>query len=390
VAALRQRAPELRLLLSTTTTTGFALAQERVASAGWDDEGTVAVLYTPLDFLPCAALAWRALARPAGVVVVEGGLWPNLLALARRDGRPAALVNARLSPRSERRFRRARALTAPLLFRPLSLLTAPEPADRARWTALGADPARIQITGSMKFDDSSVAELAGSGAAAADERRERLRAELAAHGLQLDPARPVLLAGSTHAGEELLVAQQWRRLRQRDARLADLGLVIAPRHVERTGAVRAQLEAALGLRGIARSELGKKSFDEVAGADFVLLDTTGELRDWFALATVVFIGKSLATHVSGGQNPVEPLAAGRPVIFGPRMENFADIVAQLLAVGGAVQVPAAADALGDACAHLLVNADARAQLVARGQTVLASHHGAAARTAAAVLALLAR
>lgn len=385
VAALRWRAPNLRLLLSTTTTTGFALTRERVSAAGLKNE--VEVLYTPLDFLPCAALAWRAL-RPAGVVIVEGGLWPNQLALARRAGRPVALVNARLSPRSERRFRRFRALTGPLLFRPLTLLAAPEPGDRERWQALGAKPERITITGNLKFDDKDAvkAEASSEVEVADTDRTERLRAELLARGLRLDPARPVLLAGSTHPGEEALVAGQFLRLRREQ--FPELGLVVAPRHVERAAEVRASLRG-LGLSIISRRELASKSPAEVAAADAVLLDTTGELRDWFGLATVVFIGKSLALPggASGGQNPVEPLHAGRPVVFGPRMENFAEIVGQLLAAGGAVQVPDA-ESLGDACAKLLADPAARAELVVRGRAVLAKHHGASARAADAVLAML--
>ncbi len=375
VAALRREAPGTRLLLSTTTTTGFALARERVAAAGWSED--VEVLYTPLDFLPCAALAWRSL-RPAGIVVVEGGLWPNQVAIAIRSGRPVALVNARLSPRSERRFRRFRALAGPLLFRPLALLAAPEPGDRRRWESLGAVAERIVITGSLKFDDEKARDDAGN------DRAKALRVELRTRGLQLDPERPVLLAGSTHPGEEELVAAMFLRLRQEQ--FPALGLVVAPRHVERASEVRARL-AELGLRVVSRSELARLAPADVAAADVILLDTTGELRDWFALATVVFIGKSLAPAVSGGQNPVEPLLAGRPVIFGPRMENFAEIVAVLLSAGGAVQA-ADADGLQSACTRLLADAGARAGVVARGCAVLAAHRGAADRTAAALLKIL--
>ena len=380
VAALRQRAPDLRLLLSTTTTTGYALARERVAAAGWND--AVEALYTPLDFLPCAALAWRSL-RPAGVVVVEGGLWPNQVALATRAGRPVALVNARLSPRSERRFRRFRAVTGPLLFAPLKLLAAPDQGDRERWHSLGARGESITISGSLKLDDETA--ISADTAAADASRIERLRVELSERGLRLDPARPVLLAGSTHAGEEALVAAQFLRLRS--GQFSDLLLVIAPRHVERSAEVRAQL-AGLGLSVVSRRELAAKPPAEIAAADVLLLDTTGELRDWFALATVVFVGKSLALAVSGGQNPVEPLLAGRPPVFGPRMENFAEIVAALLLAGGAVQVPDAAG-LHDACARLLADAERRARIVTNGRAVLATHRGAAARTAEALLPLFA-
>ena len=314
VAALRQRAPELRLLLSTTTTTGFALARERVAAAGWND--SVEALYTPLDFPPCAALAWRTL-RPAGVVVVEGGLWPNQVALATRAGRPVALVNARLSPRSERRFRRFRAVTGPLLFAPLTLLAAPEPGDRERWRSLGARTESIAVTGSLKFDD----ETAGSAEAeAADASRiERLRAEPAQQRMRGSVAgepqdraeAPGIVIAQRRAVVEhevrMIVRPARRRLRVdaqfvrlRRERFPQLLLVIAPRHVERSPEVRSQV-AGLGLTVVSRRELATKSPAEIEAADILLLDTTGELRDWFALATVVFIGKSLAAEASGGQ-----------------------------------------------------------------------------------------
>lgn len=361
LAALRRRAPGLRVLLSTTTTTGHALA---LPHAGPGTE----VLYTPLDLLPCIRRAWRDL-RPAALVVVEGGLWPNALALARAERRPVALVNARLSPRSERRFRRGRMLAAPALFTPLDLVTAPEPGDVARWVALGVPAGALRVVGNVKFDfepddDAPVAD-------------GTLLSELAAHGWPTgDPSRPVLLAGSTHPGEESLVAGVLASLREK---FPALRLAVAPRHVERSADVAREL-ADLGLRVARRTALGAAP----AGADVLLLDTTGELREFYALGTVVVIGKSLGAGATGGQNPVEALAAGRPVVWGAHMENFSEITTALLAAGAAVRVADAGE-LERELARLLGDVNARAALVANAAGVLATHRGAADRTAELVL-----
>ena len=362
--ALREVAPGWRYLLSTTTTTGYALARPH---AGPD----VAVIYTPVDFPFAARRAWRDL-RPAALVVVEGGLWPNLLAHARRAGRPVFLVNARLSPRSERRFRRGRALAAPALFRPLTAVAAPEPGDVARWTSVGVETEKVQITGNLKFDDETAPSAAFPGASPVLE-------EFAAAGWSADdPERPVLLLASTHPGEETLLGKIFVALRQT---FPALRLVVAPRHVERAGAVADELRA-LGLRVVRRTSLGES---EVAAADVLLLDTTGELRAVLPLGTVVVIGKAWLPTATGGQNPVEPLAVGRPVIVGPHMENFAEITAALVAADALVQVPDAGSTLRETLAQLLADAPARAAQVANAATVLARHRGAAARTAALIV-----
>lgn len=383
IAALRRRAASERrssprFLLSTTTTTGHALA---LPHAGPDLE----VLYTPLDFPPCARWAWRAL-RPAALVVVEGGLWPNLLAQAKAAGRPVLLVNARLSPRSERRFRLGRALAAPLLFEPLALVAAPEPGDVARWTSVGvAPPEKVHVVGNVKFDDEP------PGAAPVGS----LASELTASGWPVDdPDRPVLLLASTHPGEEALLARTFLELRgAADARFPDLRLVVVPRHVERAAAVADELRA-LGLRVAKRTGLLR---DAPSNADTLLLDTTGELRTLLPFATVVVMGKcwlspgmedASSVVPSGGQNPVEPLLAGRPVVVGPRMENFAEITAALVVANAAVQVSDAGGLLRGACARLLSDPAEREAQVQNAAAVLARHRGATDRTAELILRVL--
>lgn len=355
IAALRERVPGLPLVLSTTTTTGYQLARERVPAG-------VEVVYTPVDLLGAVRRAFRAF-RPSQLVVVDGGLWPNQLWEARRQNVPTALVNARLSPRSERRFQRFRRL-AGVMFGLLDLVAVPEESNLVRWRSLGVPAENLQRTGSIKFDDAGVPPRSESVNATLPDWRRRL-------GVASDA--PVLLAGSTHPGEEKILGTIYQRLRET---FADLFLIVVPRHVERSADVRADLEA-LGLRVISRTALPEGS------NDVLLIDTTGELRDWYGQASVVFIGKSLTAV--GGQNPAEAVAAGKPVVFGPHMENFADLVTALLDAGGAVQVADAA-ALEAIVRRLLENPAESRDMAGRGRLQLEAHRGAAGRTAELLLA----
>jgi 3-deoxy-D-manno-octulosonic-acid transferase len=286
-----------------------------------------------------------------------------LLAEARARRIPVALVSARLSPRSESRFNRFRAFVVPT-FRLLDLVCVPEPNDVGRWQALGIKRNRIHHTGSIKYDSSAVA--------APDGGRHRTVGSDA-----VDSTRPVLFGGSTHSGEERLLAEVFLRLRDR---LPSLCLFIAPRHVERVREIRTQLEN-LSLKVRFTSEIQLQSNSQ---PDCILLDRTGELRLWYRIASIAFIGKSLTAH--GGQNPVEPIRAGVPVIFGPHMENFARLASALVANNGAIQV-ADENALEEAVDKLLRDESARRALVRNAEEVLTSHAGATARTAALVSAL---
>jgi len=346
-ARMKARTPELRAALTTTTTTGFALATKEAPP--W-----IEVLYTPLDFWPIMRRAFDVI-RPRRIVLVEAEVWPNLTALARQQGIPLALVNARLSPRSESRFRKFRWFVRPY-FQKLDLVCVPEESDVERWQSLGVDRARLRRVGSIKFDPDDVA-------LRPDVPRAVLRT------LGIDPARPILLGGSTHAVEEEILAKIYRELRHE---FPNLFLLIAPRHVERTREITGQLRA-LGISLARRSEARAP-----APIDCLLLDTTGELRDWYSVATIVFIGKSLTAH--GGQNPVEAIIANRPVVFGPHMENFAALAHALVTAGGALQ-PDDELALTNALRELLRDAPARDQLIQRARAVLDVHRGATERTA---------
>ena len=352
--ALRALEPDLRCILTTTTTTGFAQANKNAPP--W-----IEVIYTPLDYWPIMCRAFSVI-RPARILLVEAEVWPNLVAFAHACRIPTALVNARLSLRSERRFRRFRFFVAPT-FRLLDLVCAQEPEDVDRWAALGVARNRIHAVGSIKYDP--------DGGGQTSEMQE------SAHPLNLshlDQERPVLFGGSTHRGEEEVLGTVFLHLRQQ---FPSLRLFIAPRHVERLREIRARLDA-LSLRVGLASEVAT---DPESDADCIILDTTGELQRWYPIATIVFIGKSLTAH--GGQNPVEPIMAGKPVVFGPHMENFGTLAKALVSKKGAMQVRDA-DSLELTIGELLLNSEARQRIVQSAREILREHQGATARAAALI------
>jgi 3-deoxy-D-manno-octulosonic-acid transferase len=176
------------------------------------------------------------------------------------------------------------------------------------------------------------------------------------------------LGGSTHRGEEEILAKVFLRLRDQ---FPSLRLFIAPRHVERLQEIRAQLRT-LPLRLTLASERS------AADADCMLLDTTGELQRWYGIATVVFVGKSLTAH--GGQNPVEPILAGKPVVFGPHMENFSTLAETLISNSAAMQANDS-DSLERIVGELLRDSGARQRLVKNAYAALSEHKGGTERTA---------
>jgi 3-deoxy-D-manno-octulosonic-acid transferase len=356
--ALRALEPDLHCVLTTTTTTGFALANKNAPP--W-----IEVMYTPLDYWPIMRRAFSAI-RPTRILLVEAEVWPNLVAFAHECGIPTILVNARLSPRSERRFRRFRFFVAPT-FRLLDLVCAQDPEDVDRWAALGISRNRIRAVGSIKYDPDGRDQIP-----AVQKSTQQVGFGTA------DRERPVLFGGSTHRGEEEILAKIFLRLRQQ---FPLLRLFIAPRHVERLREIRAQLSA-LPMRVTLASELATGGESD---ADCIVLDTTGDLHRWYVIATIVFMGKSLTAH--GGQNPVEPIMAGKPVVFGPHMENFATLAKALVSTKGVIQVRDI-DSLEQTIAGLLRDSEACQRLVQNAHEVLSRHQGATARTATLIHELI--
>lgn len=351
--------PGARVLLSTTTSTGYAVARDHIAKNG----GAMELIYYPLD-LHSIVRRTLDLVRPSQLVMVDKELWPNLVAECYRRGIPVSIVNARLSPKSERGFTQWRRWSGPF-FEMLDRVCVQEPEDVARWAALGVRAEALHCTGSLKFDFAAVE--AG--------RALEFRALLGRIGVREET--PVLLAGSTFPGEEALLGRVLIELRER---WPDLFLIVVPRHVERTPQVESELRA-LGLSVGLRSTLGELPPGSPR-PDVLIVNTTGELRDWYAVASVCFIGKSLTAI--GGQNPAEPVLVGRPVVFGPHMENFEALVRQFLAVHGALQVPDE-PGLAAAVAGLLAEPARGEALVTNARQVLEAHFGSNRRTAELLL-----
>jgi len=347
--------PGIGILLSVTTSTGFAEARKAAGER-------LEVIYNPIDFAPITRRALRAL-RPRQLVFIEA-VWPNLLAQAVQCGIPTAFI-PRVSPRSERRFRRFRALTGPL-FRLVDRVCVGEPADIDRWENLGAARSHIVCTGSIKLDQ------VGTAPARETEFRTLLEA------LGVHARTPVIVAGSTWAPEEKILVDLLPALRRETP---DLFLILVPRHVERTEEILRQLTPS-GLRIVRRSTLPEPSPQRT---DVLLVDVTGELRDWYACASAVFVGKSMpGVKEVGGQNPGEPAMLGKPIVFGPHMENFASLAAQFLEAGGATSVQTPAE-LEQGLRGMLASPAPYLERAERLRALLTPHVGAAQRTAALLL-----
>ena len=331
------------VILSTSTATGHQVARE----AGLPN---VRPLYSPLDV---PGLSGRCLDRfkPRAVVLIEAELWPNFAEACHRRRIPMVMVNARLSPRSEGRYAKVRGITR-LLFERLTALAAQNDNDKARFARIGVNPDIITAPGSIKFD------VMGD---APKEERADFRSILDT----LRSSLPVVLAASTHAGEEALIATAVRE--------AGAFPLIVPRHAERRQQVCADLQQA-GFTPLLRTA-GELPATLPANACYVA-DTTGELRDWTALADVVVIGKSFLAR--GGQNPVEAIAARKPVITGPDMTNFADLVT-LLKADDAI-VCCEAEALAGEIRTALQNDESIQQRTHRAYNALHVHSGATRRT----------
>lgn len=348
--ALASQVPSAPLIITTTTPAGAARAR---ALLGERSGVRVEVRFLPLD-VPGAVRRFLDRAAPRIGIVMETELWPNLFHECRRRGLPLVLASARLSERSARRYRLLRSLMEPALAG-VALIAAQSELDAERFRRLGASAETVRVVGNIKFDFEVPSGTADRGR----ELRERH-----ARG------RPTWAAGSTHATEEQAALEAHEQVR---GAFPDALLVLAPRHAPRFAEVAALLER----RGIPferRSELEGRGAE--AGSQVLLLDTLGELLDFYAAADVVFVGGSLVPV--GGHNLLEPAALGRPIVAGPHQFNAAEI-ARLLAERGALQIVHGARDLGASLTALLSNAANREALGSRARAVLEENRGALAR-----------
>ncbi|MCH2379116.1 MAG: 3-deoxy-D-manno-octulosonic acid transferase [Pedosphaera sp.] len=348
VKSMQPHLKDWTVVVSTITTTGMGELERKLPT-------DVHRVYYPIDWLPFVKSTFRAL-NPAAIVLVEAEIWPNLFWQARSTNVPVHLINARLSENSFNGYRRYAFLFKPL-FRSLHAAGVHNESDAKRLAELGCDRKAIIVTGNMKFD----------GTATPDADTIDARALLREIGVP-DEA-PVLVAGSTFEGEEELLCKllpQWRKEHP------DLFLVLVPRHFERASAVLENLKP-LNLRIRRRTAMN-------AGAekpDVLLVDTTGELKAFYEVATLVFVGKSLTAQ--GGQNPIEPAALGRPMVFGPFMQNFKPVVQSLLEAKAAIQVKDETE-LARQVSVLLGNPEQLAALGTAARAVVEGNKGATQRT----------
>jgi 3-deoxy-D-manno-octulosonic-acid transferase len=352
IGALQRKFPDLLIVVTTTTSTGYAIAYERLPQE-------VELLYFPQDFPRPVRRAYD-LIQPDFIVLMESELWPNHIWTAARRGVPIFLVNGRMSPRSQRGYQRLGWL-AREVFNKLSLVCAQSPEDAASFTTIGAPPDRVHMTGNLKYDISMPhADV------------QKVDPVQLLKQISISPAQPILVAGSTHPGEEEILFDVFTDLRRK---FPNLFLVIVPRHVERTREV-ADLARRKQIKFVLRSEITSHLEQTAKPYDCLIVNTTGELKWFYKVATAIFVGKSLVGQ--GGQNIVEAAASGHPVIFGPNMQNFRAIARQFVAEGACVQVPDAY-ALRNALQDLLENPDRRHTIVAAAQRVIQSNIGATNR-----------
>ena len=342
------------VVLATSTATGL-----QIARSAQSDVQDLRVLYSPVD-LPWVVRRCMKRFSPRVVVLIEAELWPNHARICRNMGIPMVILNARLSPRSERRYAKVRSISS-ALFSHLSKLAVQNARDVERFVGIGVPREIISITGSIKFDV-----LGDSACTPRQEFRDILR--------RLAGGKQVVLASSTHPGEEVLIADA--------ARQAGAFPLIVPRHMERRAEVMHELKNA-GFSPILRTSAEPLPTSPPENVCYIV-DTTGELREWTSLANLVVIGKSFLAD--GGQNPVEAIAARVPVIVGPHMSNFADLTELLIAQDGILTC--SKEELPTTVSYALTQKKESAVRAERGYQALSAHSGATQRSVQIVEKLL--
>jgi 3-deoxy-D-manno-octulosonic-acid transferase len=355
---LRERYPRLQIFLSTTTMTGQQIAKTNLQ---YVDE----VFYFPFDLGFTVARTLR-LVKPRLFIMMETEIWPNLLRACRRAGVKTVLVNGRISSRSYPRYRLGRPFFRRVLANVDRFCMQSEESAR-RIVDIGAEPDKVVVTGSLKFDSMDV------DSPAYDRGRNRVLRYFRIAG-----DRPVLIAASTHKGEDEAVLEVFQRIR---ARVPDTLLIIAPRKPERFDDVE-QLARRGGWNVARRSEL---RVDAEPRHDIVVLDVIGELAQLYQVATAVFVGGSLVDQ--GGHNIIEPAVFGKAIVFGPHMQNFAEIARAFLENEAAIQVRSARE-LEHALLGLLNDPVRRASLGAAARALVEANRGARGKTMTAIAKVL--
>ena len=359
VRELRALRPNLRILLTTGTPTGRRMGEPLL-------DPQTRMVYAPTDFYYSMLRAFRRI-RPTALILVENEIWPNMLWRAEKMGVKVFLVNSRLSRRNRRLFRIARSFVRPVL-QLFDWIGVQSPEDMRRFAMAGFPEEHLHLMGSMKYD---VAALAS------DHPGKGLEVRQAAGW---DQGQVLFLGGSTHPGEEKILAELVRALRGKHP---ELRLMLVPRHVERTSSILAELRGT-GLRVMRRSDLESQGGSD---PEIVLVDTTGELRDLYPTADLVFIGKTMSG--TGGQNFLEAARYGRAIVAGPHMENFMSLRREFEETKG-IRVAGSAEDLERVVGELLANREEREELGRRAKACFQEHLGAGRRCAEVLIGEIAK
>ena len=356
---LRERYPRLRIFLSTTTITGQQIAR---SSLHFVDE----VFYFPFDLGFIVKRTLR-LVKPRLFIMMETEIWPNLLRACHRTGVKTILVNGRISSRSFPRYQIVRPFFRRVLSHVDRFCMQSEESAR-RIIDIGAPRERVMVTGSLKFDSLDV-----PGAVAAQRGPNRV-----VRYFRVSPDRPVVIAASTLKGEEEPVLEAFQRIR---ATMTNAILIIAPRKPERFDEAE-RIARRAGWKVARRTEL---RVDSEPRYDVVVLDTIGELAQLYQIATAVFVGGSLVD--AGGHNILEPAVFGKPIVFGPYMQNFAEIAQTFLDNGAAIQLRSGRE-LEPVLVELLADPVRRASLGAAARALVEANRGARGKSLAAIAQLM--
>ena len=343
IERLSEKFPNRKIVLSTTTKTGNAVA-EKVLSKN------ILKFFFPLDF-SFTVKRVADIINPSALLVMETEIWPNLITELSRRSIPVVLINGRISDKSFKGYRKIKFLFEKVLKKiNLFCMQTPESAERIK--ALGAPADNVRITGNMKFDteDLAVSELAGIG-----------------------KMGPLFVAGSTHKGEDEIILDAYKKLVKE---FKDLTLLIAPRHIERADSI-GKLIIAEGFEEVRVSRLKEKAGSgALPKRSILILDTLGELSRIYGLATIVFMGGSLVK--TGGHNPVEPALFAKPIVFGPFMFNFRGMVKSFLEENAVVEVTDG-NHLFEALRDLLRDENKRNTLGANARKIIDKNRGATGR-----------
>lgn len=355
VKALRQEFHEQPVVFSVSTYTGYKIAQNRLGSLA------DAVFFFPFD-IPFAVVKAFDKIGPSLVVIVETDIWPNFMHEMNRRSVPVLLINARLSDRSFKQFKHFKFFSNRLLSLFATICTQSHE-DTGRFVKLGIDDAKIITTGNIKFDQDNQTISAGEQFVLKEQ-------------LHIGPDNKVVVAGSTHEGEEILLRDAFRTLKKL---CAGLKMIVVPRDPERSGQIE-NLCSSVQIQACRLSECEEMGFERFE--DVLIVDRIGELARLYALADIVFIGGSLVRQ--GGHNPLEAAMYAKPVLFGPDMSDFRHISSEMTSAGAALTVNNAAE-LYRATAELLQNEDLAVEMGKRAFQLFNSNKGALQLTVQEIL-----